>query len=185
MMNAYLSRQEKPNFVRLSVILGLAAEIANDYAKANNPDKEFMKSLRTCLTWGRKALERRKEFLDKDAALDFARQCSRLEPIIFVPSDKAKKEYEDIQKMQGMIAMSHADLEDWFSMVIPFTCEKCDGKCMNECNLRIILAKYGIFPMQPEAKGFCQYSYFGKVDFEQKTIIEPKEYKDPINLFSR
>ena len=176
MMNSYLSRHEKSNFVRLSACLGLANEIVGEYEKSKNPDRDFMRYLKTGMTWLLKAVNRRKEFLDQDAALDFAKQCSRLEPIIFVPNDKARKEFEDIRKIQNMIVMSREDFEDWYGMVIPYTCEKCDGKkCKDTCKLRIMLAKYGAYPVNPEAVDTCQYSY---ADSDVSEIKQPLQQDD-------
>lgn len=177
MMNPYLSKQEKSNLVRLSVCLGLANEIIDEYAKAKEPDRDFMRYLKTGMTWMMKAVNRRTEFLDADAALDFAKQCSRIEPIIFVPNDKARKQFEEIRKIQGMITMSKKDLEEWYGMVIPFTCEKCDGKCKDSCMLRVLLAKYGMFPVNPNAVDVCQYSY-ADADSDISKIKHPLQQDD-------
>lgn len=176
-MNSYLSREEKTTFVRLVTILGTADQIFKGYGQSKNPDKEFMKSLKTGLTWLKKAITYRQGFLDEDAAYNFAKQVSKLEPIIFVPSDKAKKEYEEINKFQNQFIMSIDDFNDWYALVIEKTCKTCDGQEYRKCRLRQLLSRYGVYPLNPEAKTVCQYSYVEAPADAQK--LEPK------NIFAK
>ncbi|MBR1695474.1 MAG: hypothetical protein IJ709_08760, partial [Selenomonas sp.] len=72
-MNSYLSKAEKANMTRLMLLVELMGRVVEDYEKVGNADAEFMRSLRTCKTWGYKAIKRRYDFLEADAAKDFTR----------------------------------------------------------------------------------------------------------------
>ncbi len=157
-MNRYLSREEKETFVRLTSLAGLAESIIKKYESASNPDKQFLKSLRTANTWLIKALDYRTSFLDEKARIDLAKQVSKLE-LIFVPNDKARKEYEIVKEMQNTLHMPLSDFQDWYCEVIEHTCKTCSRKDYHKCKMRAILQKYGIYPVDPGADKSCQFSY--------------------------
>lgn len=193
-MNSCLSRAEKETFVRLTALAGLQEQIISTYDGKNNSDKDFLKNLRMAKTYLNKALERRVSFLDESASLDLAKQVSRLE-LLFVPSDKAKKELETVRELQSYLHMPLVDFEDWYCEVIEYTCKTCTREDYKKCAMRNIMSKYGIYPADPEAKTNCQYSYVGVPEEniptrpereieEEVDIIEPMQVQSSENILA-
>ena len=54
-MNSYLSKVEKVSMTRIMLLVDLMDEVISEYEKAKGVDSEFMKEIRSCRTWGRKA----------------------------------------------------------------------------------------------------------------------------------
>ena len=77
-MNRYLSKPEKVSLTRIMLLVDVLDQVIADYQKAKGVDAEFLKYLRTCRTWGMKALKRRYDFLDLDAAKDFTRHIHHI-----------------------------------------------------------------------------------------------------------
>ena len=158
MMNTYFSRTEKILMTRLMITSGLMAENLKEYEKGST-DKAFMKSLRMAHTWLGKALDRRFEFLEKDAYTDFIRHINHMD-ILFVPNDKAKKEREKIAAMQDSVYLSADTFEALYSAIIPYTCADCPRKKdFKQCMLRETFMQAGILPVDSYAKEACQYDY--------------------------
>lgn len=181
-MNQYLSKQEKGKIINLTLMYGCAAEVVKEYEDQKTTDKEFLRNLKTGMTWLKKAIDRRKSFLDIDAAHDFARQVDHL-AFRIIPNDKAKKVIEEAKNSDQMIIMDRDDFIDWCEMVLPFTCQKCEGKEHKKCKLKVMLTKFSAYPVNPKAEDECPYSYAGVEDApEGKTIfredINPEEVKE-------
>lgn len=126
--------------------------------KMQNVDPEFMKDLRSCKTWGYKAIKRRYDFLDKDAASDFTRHLKHMD-IVFVPNDKAVKYHNIVKEMSGSLVLPIEDFEKLYSGFIPKTCGKCHKKAWKECLIREIFRKHAVEPVNVNAKN-CPYSYW-------------------------
>lgn len=178
-LNAYLSRAEKTTFVQLTSLAGLQEQIVEMYAGGNNADKEFLKLLRTSKTWLMKALNYRVEFLDESVKADLARQVARLD-LIFVPNDKAKKEYEQLKEIQSYVHMPMEDFEDWYCEVIEHTCKTCTRDDYKACAMRRVMAKHRVFPANPAAVGTCQYSYVGADPAELPAPRPPRELVEEV-----
>ena len=158
-MNRYFSRAEKANMTRLMLAVNVLERAIKDYeGKMKNVDPEFMKDLRSCRTWGNKALERRYDLLDRDAATDFTRHVKHMD-IIFTPNDKAQKYHKIVKEMSGSLVLSIEDFEKLYSGFIPATCGKCHKKAWKECLIREVFRKYGVEPVNVNAKN-CPYSYW-------------------------
>lgn len=188
-MNSYLSRAEKETFVRLTALAGLQEQIINTYSEGNNADKEFLRNLRMAKTYLTKALDRRVNFLDTSASLDLAKQVTRLE-LLFVPSDKAREELKTVKELQSYLHMPLTDFEDWYCEVIEYACKTCSREDYKKCAMRSIMAKYGVFPANPEAKNCCQYSYVGVPEENipvrpERGIEEEVDIIEPMQLESR
>ncbi len=157
-MNRYLSRAEKANMTRMMLAVNTLECAIKDYEeKMQNVDPEFMKDLRSCKTWGYKAIKRRYDFLDRDAASDFTRHLTHMD-IIFVPNDKAQQYHKIVKNMSGSLVLSMEDFEKLYSGFIPKTCGKCHKKAWKECLIREIFRKHGVEPVNVNAKN-CPYSY--------------------------
>lgn len=187
-MNPYLSRAEKETFVRLTSLAGLQEQIIDTYSEGNNADKDFLKNLRISKTYLNKALNHRVSFLDESAKIDLNKQVSRLE-LLFVPNDKAKKELETVKELQSYLHMPLSDFEDWYCEVIEHTCKICSREDYKQCAMRSIMAKYGVFPANPEAKCCCQYSYVGVPEENipvrpEREIEEVPEIIEPMQVES-
>ncbi|WP_029542884.1 DUF5651 domain-containing protein [Selenomonas sp. AB3002] len=165
-MNNYLSKPEKVSMTRIMLLVDLLDQVIADYQKAKGVDAEFMKDLRTCRTWGKKAIKRRYDFLDLDAAKDFTRHIHHMD-IIFVPNDKAQHYYKIVQDMAGAICMNADDFAKLYSGFIPKTCGKCHKKAWKKCLIREIFRKYGVETVNNNAKN-CPYSYLeAGIDLEE------------------
>ena len=157
-MNTYFSRQEKILMTRIMVLSGLMMETIKEYEKGK-PDKAFMRDLRTANTWMGKAMDRRFEFLEKDEYLNFIRHIDHMD-ILFVPNDKAKKERENLARIQDSVYISADDFEQLFSAILPYACGDCPrGEDFHKCKLRELFMKLGILPVDTEARDACQYDY--------------------------
>lgn len=159
-MNPYLSRDEKENFIRATALASMIEDIINDYAGTKSADPDFLKYLRTGRTMIAKALQMRADALDPEAKTEFHKQVSKLE-LIFVPTLEAKKHYAEIANMRSTLPMELQDFEDWYCGVIDTTCKVCLRKDYPECQIRRVLAKYGVHPIDPGATTKCQYCYVG------------------------
>lgn len=156
-MNRYLSKPEKVSLTRIMLLVDVLDQVIADYQKAKGVDAEFLKYLRTCRTWGMKALKRRYDFLDLDAAKDFTRHINHMD-IVFVPNDKAQKYYKIVQDMAGSICLTADDFEKLYSGFIPKTCAKCHKKAWKKCLIREVFRKYGVETVNNNAVN-CPYSY--------------------------
>nr|WP_092074964.1 DUF5651 domain-containing protein [Dendrosporobacter quercicolus]NSL49592.1 hypothetical protein [Dendrosporobacter quercicolus DSM 1736]SDN24045.1 hypothetical protein SAMN04488502_11548 [Dendrosporobacter quercicolus] len=165
-MNAYLSREEKQSFVRATALVALIEETINGYASAKSTDPEFLKYLRMGRSMLAKALTMRGDALDSDVKIEFAKQLAKLE-FICVPRQEAKKAHAEMLALKTIIPMQIQDFEDWYCAVIETTCKRCCSEQYQECLIRSILTKYGVYPIDPEAKEKCQYSYVGTSEAEE------------------
>ena len=157
-MNRYLSKQEKVSLTRIMLLVDLMDVVIKTYEdNVKNVDAEFMKDLKTCRTWGKKAIKRRYDFLDVDAAKDFTRHINHMD-IIFVPNDNAQKYHKMVQEMANSICLTADDFEKLYSGFIPKTCAKCHKKAWKKCLIREVFRKYGVETVNNNAKN-CPYSY--------------------------
>ena len=165
-MNPYLSRDEKENFIRATALASMIEDIINDYAGTKSADPDFLKYLRMGRTMISKALKMRADALDPEAKTEFHRQVSKLE-LIFVPTLEAKKHYAEIAAMRSTLPMELQDFEDWYCAVIETTCKTCLKTDYTECQIRRVLAKYGVYPIDPGATNKCQYCYVGTINADK------------------
>lgn len=157
-MNPYLSRKEKENFVRFTLLEALLDIIIADYAKSKKTDSRFMGDLRRAKTFSTKALDRRMEYLDEDARKDLAAAVERME-LLFVPRNEVKKHYAEVAKLNTHVSLEADDFKDWYEFLIEHACRTCRRTDFKECRVRQILMKYGTYPYNPAARALCQYSY--------------------------
>lgn len=158
-MNTYLSRTEKVLMTRTMLLSGLLEKSIEEYQKSRHTDTLFMRGLRTANTWLKKALDRRFEFLDRDAMKDFIRHVHHMDTI-FIPNDKAKAEYDKLKEMQDSIHLSADTFAELYSAIIPYACAKCKRKQdFRKCKLREIFMRTGILPVDSTATTACQYDY--------------------------
>ena len=141
-------------------------------------DKEFLKYLRSGITFMKKAMARRGDFLTEDAKKDWLEQCQRLEPF-FVPSLNSYKEYQDRMKCNEYLVMKQDDVLDLWTGLIPRTCGRCNGKHKEACNLYKFLLRYNMPVMNEKPKdGDCPYSYVADG-------MSPDFYKDEIDPWEK
>ena len=151
-MNRYFSRAEKANMTRMMLLIQILDRVIQDYEeKMKDVDADFMKDLRSCRTWGYKAIKRRYDFLDADAAKDFTRHLTHMD-IVFVPNDKAQQYHKIVKDMSGSLVLPIEDFEKLYSGFIPKTCGKCHKKAWKECLIREIFRKHGVEPVNVNAK---------------------------------
>ena len=157
-MNPYLSSDEKENYVRVFALSVLLDMIIDGYASAKSTSKTFLKFLRMGRTFLRKAIKIRNDALDPGAYDEFVRQANRLE-FVCVPKLAAKREFDDLMRLKSTMPMARGDFEDWYESVIETTCKGCRCSDYATCKIRAILQKYGVYPVNPGARGVCQYDY--------------------------
>ena len=157
-MNSYLSSTEKAQFIRILCMKNVLQETIDTYAGLDSTDKAFLGELRHARTRIDKAVKFRRSALDKEADEKLVAAVGRLEPM-FLPTPEAKKAHKEILKLQSILPMDIEDLQDWYGFVIESTCATCIKADYEECPARRVLSKYEICPMDPGAKGKCQYSY--------------------------
>lgn len=144
---------------RSMLLCGLLEDTIKEYEKASSLDSMFMRGLRTAHTWLAKALDRRFEFLDKDAVRDFMRHVKHMDTI-FVPNDKAKAEYDKLKEMSDSIYLSADTFAELYSAIIPYACAVCPRKKdFRQCRLRETFMQVGIHPIDSQATDACQYDY--------------------------
>jgi hypothetical protein len=157
-MNSYLSKQEKVSMTRMMLLVNVMDVVIDEYDNhCKNSDPEFMRDIRSCRTWGYKAIKRRYDFLDKDAAKDFTRHVSHMD-IVFVPNDKAQEQHKIVKEMSSSVCMTADDFEKLYSGFVPKTCGKCHKKAWKQCLIREMFRKYGVDTVNNNAEN-CPYSY--------------------------
>jgi len=175
-MNKYLNRAEKNYVVRMYTMCMCAEDLINYYQ--GKADRDFLKYLKTGITFLKKAMARRGEFMSEDAKKDWVEQCTRLEPF-FVPSINSVREYQERMKLNDYIVLNQEDLLDFWTGLIPRTCGRCTGKNKDKCNLFKFNLKFNMPVMDenPEEDN-CPYSYVA-------TGMSPDHYKDEILPWER
>lgn len=177
-MNAYLSREEREQFIRLICLRVVIDTAIETYAGLKNIDKPFLSELRHARTRLDKALNIRLDALDPEANENLYKAASKLK-LMFLATPEAKKATEEMRKLKSILPMSLDDFEDWYSFVIEGSCKTCTRENYAECPARRVLAKYDVFPADPSARGKCQYSYVG-TDMEDKSIPETENDMVPV-----
>lgn len=170
-MNTYLNRAEKGYIVRMYTIMTCGEDLISYYQ--GKADKSFLRYLKLGITYMKKAMARRGEFMSEDAKKDWVEQCTRLEPF-FVPSINSVKELKERMKLNDVLVLRQDDLLDLWSGVIPRTCGRCNGTHKEECHLYKFLLKYNmpVFTAKPK-KDHCPFSYVAggmSADFYKKDI---------------
>ena len=131
-MNRYLSSRERENMARLMALVMVEGEAIKNYEKVSDLDKEFMKYLRMSHTFLEKAIARRYNLLDLDAAKQMKRAASQL-CVVFVPEREAKRRVEEIARMKKTLHLSMSDFEDLCECIMPRLCGVCSGKNFRHC----------------------------------------------------
>lgn len=157
-MNPYLSRDEREQFIRLTCLRILLEKAIDTYSGMKSTDKTFLAELRHSRTRLDKALNIRTDALDKEAQENLMKSVAKLQ-LMFLPTSEAKKAHMDMLSLKTVLPISAEDFQDWYEFVIESCCKVCARADYEECAARRVLSKYDVFPMDPEAKGKCQYSY--------------------------
>lgn len=172
-MNAYLSREEREQYIRLTCLRVVIDSAIETYSGLKNIDKPFLSELRHARTRLDKALSIRLEALDPQANENLYKAASKLK-LMFLATPEAKKATEEMLALKSTLPMALTDFEDWYSFVIENSCKTCIREDFAECPARRVLTKYDVFPADPAAQGKCQYSYVA-------TDLEIKPYPDTEN----
>lgn len=186
-MNSYLSRDEKENFVRLLCLAALMEKAVDTYAGVESTDKSFLAELRHSRTRLDKAIKIRRDALTPEDDEKLVKDVARVH-LMFLPTPEAKKAHEETLKLKSVIPMDGGDMNDWYGFVIDTTCRVCQRQDFEQCDARRILSKYGVWPVDPDAKSKCQYSYVGVPGIEQvekqpaAQVITTADVMDPEEL---
>ena len=156
--NRYLAKSEKDNFAQFVALLASVENVLESLKGVPSTDKEYLKYLRTGRSWLEKAVNLRLANLDNDAAIDFGKHIQRIEPVVFCPSDRAKKEFKELEKMKSHLHIAMDDFQDMYCFMIEATCKTCVEENYKRCPLYPILMKHDIVAVSPEGIR-CPYSY--------------------------
>lgn len=158
-MNRYLSSRERENMARLMALVMVEGEAIKNYEKGSDLDKEFMKYLRMSHTFLEKAIARRYNLIDLDAAKQMKRAASQL-CVVFVPEREAKRRVEEIARMKKTLHLSMSDFEDLCECIMPRLCGVCSGKNFRHCAWKEFLHRYQVEVVNYKAdENTCPYSY--------------------------
>ena len=154
----YLAKNEKDNFAQFVALLASVENVLESLKNIKSTDKEYLKYLRTGRSWLEKAVNLRLANLDNDAAIDFGKHIQRIEPVVFCPSDRAKKEFKELEKMKSHLHIAMDDFQDMYCFMIEATCKTCVEENYKNCPLYPILMKHDIVCVSPDGDR-CPYSY--------------------------
>ena len=158
-MNRYLSSRERENMARLMALVMVESEAIKNYEKGSNLDKEFMKYLRMSHTFLEKAIARRYNLIDLDAARQMKRAASQL-CVVFVPEREARRRVEEIARMKKTLHLSMSDFEDLCECIMPRLCGVCSGKNFRHCAWKEFLHRYQVEVLNYKAdEKTSPYSY--------------------------
>lgn len=158
-MNRYLSSRERESMARLMALVMVEGEAIKSYEKVSDLDKEFMKYLRMSHTFLEKAIARRYNLIDLDAAKQMKRAASQL-CVVFVPEREARRRVEEIARMKKTLYLSMSDFEDLCECIMPRLCGVCSGKNFRHCAWKEFLHRYQVEVVNYKAdENTCPYSY--------------------------
>lgn len=171
----YLNKSEKNNLVQFASLLGMVEKSIEDIGEIPTTDKEYLRYLRTGRSWLAKAIELRLDNLDDDACRDFLKHTKRIEPILFIPSSQAKKEWALVKEMESTVCIPIDQFQDLYCEVIEKTCKVCVEKDYKKCGMYLPLLENNITAISPDAVDRCPYSYVDN-ESELKLLEEHKEH---------
>jgi hypothetical protein len=178
-MNSYISSNEKAQLIRVILMKDVLKDAIDIYAELDSTDKAFLAELRHGRTRIEKAVKLRRIALDREADGKLTASVAKLEPM-FLAKPEARKAHKEILELQSILPIDINDMQDWYGFVIESTCATCTKADYEECPARRVLSKYEICPMDPGAKGKCQYSYaageVATVENKAPGIIEKPEF---------
>lgn len=158
-MNRYLSSRERESMARLMALVMVEGEAIKIYEKVSDLDKDFMKYLRMSHTFLEKAIARRYNLIDLDAAKQMKRAASQL-CVVFVPEREARRRVEEIARMKKTLHLSMSDFEDLCECIMPRLCGVCSGKNFRRCLWKDFLHRYQVEVVNYNAdENTCPYSY--------------------------
>lgn len=158
-MNRYLSSRERESTARLMALVIVEGEAIKSYENVSDLDKEFMKYLRMSHTFLEKAIARRYNLIDLDAAKQMKRAASQL-CVVFVPEREARRRVEEIARMKKTLHLSMSDFEDLCECIMPRLCGVCSGKNFRHCAWKEFLHHYQVEVVNYKAdENTCPYSY--------------------------
>lgn len=158
-MNRYLSSRERESMARLMALVMVEGEAIKSYEKVSDLDKDFMKYLRMSHTFLEKAIARRYNLIDLDAAKQMKRAASQL-CVVFVPEREARRRVEEIARMKKTLHLSMSDFEDLCECIMPRLCGVCSGKNFRHCAWKEFLHRYQVEVVNYKAdENTCPYSY--------------------------
>jgi hypothetical protein len=158
-LSRYLSNSEKNTLVHTISLLGLVQGTIQEQKNSKKPDNEYMELLTKAAEYLEKAKTLRMSALEIDAQKDLARRIKSTEPMLFLSSYQAKKEFEEHMKIRTMFHIPMDDLFDLYGAIIERMCKTCRNGNFKKCRLYQFLVKYGIEPYDPDEKKWCPYAY--------------------------
>lgn len=159
MMNRYFSSKERENMARLMAMVMVEQEAIKNYEKTKDPDKEMMKYLRMSHTMLGKAIARRYNLIDLDAARQMKRAASEL-CVVFVPEREARRKVKEVEQLKKTLHLSMSDFEDLCEFIMPRLCGVCSGKGFRHCAWKEFLHRFQVEVVNYKAdENTCPYCY--------------------------
>lgn len=176
-MNAYISRDEKENLVRLMTLRVQLEKVIELYSSLKNVDKKFLSELRHARTRLENSADIRLAYLDDQAKENLMLSIAKLR-IMFMATPEAIQANKDMLQLKSTLPINAEDFQDWYEFVIEHSCKTCTKADYTECTARRVLSKYDVVPVDPEAKEKCQYSYASDLASEQATtgLVDKSEF---------
>lgn len=177
-LSKYMSNKEKATYIHFIALMGLANGLIKEHMEKTEPDKEYLKCLRTAVTWIKKATDMRSNALDPDMRKQLVNRIERTEPVIFASTYQAKKEFEDHLKIRSMYHIPMTEIYDLYEAIIERMCKTCKRNSFKKCALYNFCMKYEIEPYNPDEKVHCPFSYAYDKEKEEKSNVDHKKPRD-------
>lgn len=158
-MNRYFSRSERESMARLMAMLMVEEDAIKNYEKTKDLDRDFMKYLRSAHTFLNKAIQRRYNLIDLDAAVQMRRTAGQL-CVVFVPDEEAKRRVREVEAMKKTLHLTMSDFEDLCACIMPHICGVCTGEDFRHCAWKEFLHRFNVEVVNYNAdENTCPYCY--------------------------
>lgn len=157
-MKDYFNSQERDEFLTFVKSLDHGCRIEQSWGSRKNLSKEELKSLRMCLTWGKKVVNsiiNRQNETSRKAILKTMTNSS-------IALDYKSSLQELLKKRCSLIDAAYEENRDYFALVeliMHYNCRDCKKKC-TECAIYNEFEERNIPELQDgNDSGNCKYSY--------------------------
>lgn len=153
--DSYMSKNELTDFMKIGVLAGEAAAIAE-----RTPVAEWRRKLKCVSTYCEKIITERLMSLDRRQLESVKRRKDHTE-IMLLTSDQNRVERHSGEKE---ITISTEDLYDLLDLAM-LSCMKCpQGDCVKECHFRDVFHRLGVPPSRTNpADGECEFRYNNEI----------------------
>jgi hypothetical protein len=155
----YLNKAEKQTALTIASLQTYMEDKVAKWEQYNAP-KELLKNARYAVTYTKKMLQCLLVPLDLEERAKLVLETRKMQCVVMYNKD-AEREYRRLLEMESVTPVETEDLYDIAEQAINI-CVQCEktGPEADNCNLRRIMLKYHIEPLDPEAPPCrCPYKY--------------------------